>query len=81
MSRFKSIDITNFDDCIGCPFSYEESTARQDFKMCDKLGRIIIEYRTELFGEDQDYRNKEGVLNDCPFLKSNEITFTDEEMI
>lgn len=81
MSRFKSIEITNFDNCINCPFSYEESTDRQDFKMCGQLGRIIIGYGTELCGGNKDYRNKEGVLNDCPFLKSNEITFIDEDMI
>lgn len=81
MSRFKSIEITNFDNYINCPFSYEKFTDRQDFKMCGHLGRIIIGYATELCEGNKDYRNKEGVLNDCPFLKSNEITFTDEEMI
>lgn len=79
MSRFKAIEITNFNDCIGCPFCYDDTTESRDYKMCAMFSQVIIEYRNE---GNVDYREKDkGVLNKCPFLKSAEITFNNEKSI
>lgn len=72
MSRFKAIEITNFNDCIGCPFRYDKTEENKDYMMCGQLSQVIKEHGIAF---NIEYREKDkGVLKNCPFLKTSEIT-------
>jgi len=73
--RFTYTTIVHFTNCYGCPHNcFHGDDDDCDHDRCEMLGRYIHCY---LNSGDKDFRNENGVLDDCPFLKNNSII--DEE--
>jgi hypothetical protein len=69
MGRFTSI--IEFDNCDNCPFrEYVDDDYSPIHTECGKTGHYIEKWGSS---NGTDYRNKERVLDDCPFLTNNVI--------
>ena len=69
--RFTYTAIVHFDNCEECPHNrFHDADDDCLHLRCELLNKYIHCY---LYSGDKDYRNKDGVLDDCPFLKSNSI--------
>ena len=74
MGRFMSI--IEFDNCSNCPFrEYVDDDHSPLHTECTKLNKYIEQWGFKT--ETVDYRNEDGVLDDCPFLINNVITEED----
>lgn len=70
MGRFTSI--IEFDNCDNCPFySFVDDDNSPIHTECGKTGHYIEKWCAS--SGKTDYRNKEGILDDCPFLTNNVI--------
>ena len=70
--RFTYTEITNFNNCKDCPFNQFYGTDDDcDHDRCELLNKYIHCY---LCSGDKDFRNEDGILEDCPFLKNNILT-------
>jgi hypothetical protein len=66
MSRFQYTKTVEFNNCSECPFN---ERIDDDFSPThDECTRTNSYIKTYCQGGDTDYRNKEGVLDNCPFL-------------
>lgn len=69
MGRFTYI--MEFDNCLDCPFDeFVDDDYPCVHKVCKRTNKRIQSYSME---GDEDYRNKDGVLDECPFLVNNTI--------
>ena len=67
------MSITEFDNCSNCPFrEYVDDDYSPSHTECTKLNKYIKQWGFKM--ETVDYRNEDGVLDDCPFLINNVIT-------
>ena len=70
--RFTYTEITNFNNCEDCPFNHFHGTDDDcDHDRCELLNKYIHCY---LCSGDKDFRNEDGILDECPFLKNNILT-------
>ena len=70
MGRF--VLITEFDNCSNCPFcEHVDDDYSPTHTECTKLNKYIQKWGFEM--KTVDYRNEDGVLDDCPFLSNNVI--------
>ena len=66
VSKFKYTVTYNFDNCSNCPF--KERVDDDYSPIHDECTRTDSYIKTYCRGGDTDYRNKEGILDNCPFL-------------
>lgn len=60
-----------FDNCSDCPFDeFVDDDHSFIHKVCKRTNKYIQSYSMK---EDKDYRNSDGVLDECPFLVNNTI--------
>ena len=72
--RFTYIKKLHFNDCGDCLFaSFIDDDYSPTHEECDKTESYIVEFTNN--GVD-DFRNEEGVLDNCPFLKNQTIEET-----
>lgn len=67
--RFTYTKIVHFNNCSDCPhncFHGEDYECNHD--ECELLNQYIHCY---LIDGDKDFRNSDGILDDCPYLKDN----------
>lgn len=69
MGRFTYI--MEFNNCSDCPFNEFVDDDRSPFHTeCKRTNEYIQSYSMD---GDEDYRNSDGVLDECPFLINNTI--------
>lgn len=69
--RFTYTKIVHFNNCNDCPHNHFYGTDNDcDHDRCEMLNKYIHCY---LCSGDKDFRNSDGILDDCPYLKNNSI--------
>lgn len=69
--RFTYTEIVHFNNCNDCPHNYFHGTDDDcDHNRCEILNKYIHCY---LCSGDEDFRNSDGILDDCPYLKNNSL--------
>ena len=67
--RFTYTKVVHFNNCDECPHRYFQGTDDDcDHDGCELLNQYIHCY---LNSGDKDFRNSDGILDDCPYLKDN----------
>lgn len=75
--KFTYIETTHFNNCEDCPFhSFIDDDYSPTHFECIKLNKYISLYPYSK--GTIDYRNNQGVLDKCPFLKTNTISYDTE---
>lgn len=69
--RFTYTKIVHFNNCNDCPHNQFNGIDNDcDHDGCEILNKYIHCY---LCSGDKDFRNSDGILDDCPYLKNNSI--------
>lgn len=72
--RFTYIKKKHFDNCEDCPFSnFVDDDYSPTHYGCSMTESYIREFTND---GTEDFRNEEGVLDNCPFLKNQVIEET-----
>lgn len=77
MNKFKYTKTIEFNNCDGCPFcDFIDDDYSPSHLLCSKTITYIKLFKNS---GNEDFRNDEGILDNCPFKKLPHITEHDAQ--